>query len=407
MSGGTTVTPDPKDFIPLPAGSDLFRLPGRTAIGLDPKTGETVALDSWHGQRINAAAAFMAPGHMQTLRAAFRTSDNAPRLPFYAYAALGWKRGAFHAAGIRTDMDPRQDLEGLDIPAIEARARKLLASPLAKNRLAKHLTEHCVLRYGCPAARNFVLERYECPLPTSRACNARCVACISEQPCETCVSAPQDRILFTPTPEEIAEIAVRHIAKAPNPVVSFGQGCEGEPLLCADVLREAIRLIRSRTDQGIINLNTNASLPDRIESLFAAGLDSIRISLNSAQRTFYERYFRPAGYSFDAVLESGRVARRMNRWASFNYFIFPGFTDSPDEFSALGTILSDLRPNMIQTRNLNMDPDWYRSSLSLPDDPGFGLRKWLADLGKEFPSLSFGYFNPGRKFMRDHGHVPD
>jgi hypothetical protein len=44
-------------------------------------------------------------------------------------------------------------------------------------------------------------------------------------------------------------------------VVSFGQGCEGDPLMAARVIGPAIRLIREQTLDGTINMNTNASLP--------------------------------------------------------------------------------------------------------------------------------------------------
>ncbi|MCK4423827.1 MAG: hypothetical protein KAV18_07145 [Candidatus Omnitrophica bacterium] len=46
-----------------------------------------------------------------------------------------------------------------------------------------------------------------------------------------------------------------------QPVVSFGQGCEGEPLLVYKTLSQAIKLIRKQTKKGTINLNTNASRP--------------------------------------------------------------------------------------------------------------------------------------------------
>ena len=137
-------------------------------------------------------------------------------------------------------------------------------------------------------------------------CNARCVGCISLQPSEKC-SATQDRIRFVPTPTEIAEVAVPHLQKADRAIVSFGQGCEGEPLLQADTLEKAIVAIRKKTDRGTINLNSNASLPKAIKRLSAAGLDSLRVSLNSAQEHFYSPYYRPNGYAFSDVLESIRV----------------------------------------------------------------------------------------------------
>ena len=62
-----------------------------------------------------------------------------------------------------------------------------------------------------------------------------------------------------------------HLQEAENSIVSFGQGCEGDPILQADVISEAVRKMRRQTDRGTINFNSNASLPDAIDKLVAAG----------------------------------------------------------------------------------------------------------------------------------------
>lgn len=190
-------------------------------------------------------------------------------------------------------------------------------------------------------------------------------------------------------------MAVPHLENAERPIVSFGQGCEGEPLLQAKTLESAIRLIRSKTDRGTINLNSNASLPRSVERLANAGLDSIRVSMNSARPEFHRRYYRPKNFTFEDVLQSIRVMKDNNRFVSLNYFILPGFTDDPDEFEALCRLVEDFRPDLIQLRNLNMDPEWYfkimqSSSLEKP----IGIPKWHESLKKLFPRLRFGYFNP-------------
>jgi MoaA/NifB/PqqE/SkfB family radical SAM enzyme len=256
-----------------------------------------------------------------------------------------------------------------------------------------------VCRYGCPAARNFVLGRWECPLPTSPACNSTCLGCISKQPPASSVRASQDRILFIPEAGEIAEIGIFHLKNAPDPVVSFGQGCEGEPLLAGDRIEGAIRRIRMHTDRGVINLNTNGSKPGVVERLCKAGLDSIRVSLNSAQEIFYNRYYKPRDYSFSDIIKTLQIIREHGKWASINYFIFPGFTDSRREMDALFSFINDTGLNMIQTRNLNIDPEWYirEMELTIPStrpEENAGLLHWLAAVKKEFPRIRTGYFNP-------------
>jgi pyruvate-formate lyase-activating enzyme len=220
------------------------------------------------------------------------------------------------------------------------------------------------------------------------------VGCISLQS-SGCCPATQERINFTPNVAEITGIAVPHLKQAKRPVVSFGQGCEGEPLLQAATLAKAIRSIRSETDSGTINCNSNSSLPDKVELLAEAGLDSLRVSLNSARNDFHSHYYRPVNFSLADVLQSIDVMKRAGRFVSLNYFILPGFTDDPDEFSALCNLIENHRPDLIQLRNLNMDPDWYLETINhRSESPPMGILNWLAELKKLFPGLRFGYFNP-------------
>jgi hypothetical protein len=100
-------------------------------------------------------------------------------------------------------------------------------------------------------------------------------------------------------------------------------------------------------------------------------------------------------------VESLRVARRHHAWASANVFAFPGFTDQPAEVDALSGLIRATGLNMVQTRNLNMDPDWYVSELGLTEDePGLGMREWVLRLRSAAPWLKVGYYNPPRRGMR-------
>jgi sulfatase maturation enzyme AslB (radical SAM superfamily) len=220
-------------------------------------------------------------------------------LPLFAYTAVGWHRGKFYTTALRIDPDIRQDIEQFNQNKVISNTKRFLKK-YPQNRLVKHLV-HCATVYFCPAARNYFLERWEAPLPTSPTCNSRCKGCISYQPKDSGFCSTQNRITFIPTPEEIAEIAIDHIAKAPNPIVSFGQGCEGEPLMVADVIAEAIRLIRKKTTHGIINLNTNGSKPEKIQKLIDAGL-TCSISMNSFLPDRYTWYYSPVNYTYDDVL---------------------------------------------------------------------------------------------------------
>jgi pyruvate-formate lyase-activating enzyme len=420
VSGGSPVVPQPQEYIELPYGSNLFMLPDRLPIGFDPRRRRFVTVREHRGEPVFAVAAFMAPAYLQLYRSACRRLPHASRLSLYSYTAVGWRDGRFLVAGMRIDPDRRQDLRHVDLPRIERRARQVLRR-FPGNRLARHLVDNCVFRYGCPAARNFVMERWECPVPTSPVCNSRCLGCISRQPGDSGVCASQDRIGFVPSVGEVVELTVPHLEKAPRPVISFGQGCEGEPLMVGDLIEEAIREIRRRTPRGIININTNASRPEVIERLCRAGLDSIRVSVNSAREPYYTRYYRPQGYSFRQVLDSMKIVRGHGGWISINYLIFPGFTDDPREVAALEELIDEVKLNMIQTRNLNIDPDWYIEDLDLAEglrpavEPGapdgepvprgaeapLGIRRWVDHLRHRYPWLKLGYFNPPREDMKE------
>ncbi len=396
MSNGSFFRPDIRDLIPIPKGSELFILPGRQPVGCDPVSQEPLLVrdNPYHtGDPVLAVAAFMAPAHTAIFSSAYQTADkSAGVLPLFAYTAVGWHKGQFWVAAFRSDSDRRQDFSQFNQALITKKTQKKLAR-YKNNRLVQHLGK-CCLTYVCPAARNYFLERWEAPLPSSPTCNARCMGCISLQ-ASGCCRSTQDRIGFVPTPAEIEEVAVPHLSKASKAIVSFGQGCEGEPLLQAKTLERAIRRIRKQTQRGTINLNSNSSLPDAVSRLAHAGLDSLRVSLNSAQRQFYDRYYRPVNYDFEDVLESIKVMKSQGKYVSLNYFVLPGVTDSEAEYLALCNLLANCKPDLIQLRNLNMDPEWYLSTLHHPqNEKRIGIRAWLRRLKKEFPKLSFGYYNP-------------
>lgn len=395
MAAGRYQRPDLEDLIPLPKGSELFVLPGRLPIGCDPASGEPLLLDDnpfTPGKPVQAVAAFMAPAHTAIFTAAFQSANTSSPLPLFAYTAVGWYDGRFWVPAFRSDPDIRQDADQYSQKGVEKRTRAKLKNT-RDNRLIQHLGK-CCLTYGCPAARNYFLDRWEAPLPTSPQCNARCVGCISLQESGCCPST-QDRIGFVPTAQEISSMAIPHLQNASRAIVSFGQGCEGEPLLQAATILEAIRLIRKSTSRGTINLNTNASLPASVARLAEAGLDSIRVSCNSVQEKYYTRYYRPNGYRFDDVKDSIREMKKAGRFVSLNYFILPGFTDSVPEFDQLCLFIEELAPDFIQLRNLNMDPEWYLRVLEFPQNiERLGMRRWLSGLKHRFPALNFGYFNP-------------
>jgi pyruvate-formate lyase-activating enzyme len=380
---------DPSDWIELPEGGNLYELPGRRGIGLDVETGEMRLCDKgW------AVAAFIPPAHTGLYIAAYETEAEAPTLPLFCYTAAGWLDNKTYVPAVRIEQDIRQECAGYDDEKIATGTEKLLAD-YPHNRLVKHLMENCCMTYTCPAARNFSLSRWECPVPTSPACNANCIGCISFQPSDETIVSTQDRLTFKPTAEEIVEFTVPHLNNAPFPIISFGQGCEGEPLLMWETIRESIIEIRKHTSKGSININTNGSKPDAVKALCEVGLNSIRVSTNSARKHIYEPYYRPNNYQFEDIIESLKVMRSYGGWTSINYFVFPGMTDSVEEYEALRKLIIDTDLSMIQWRNFNIDPDWYMGKIGVNETGEMlGVKQLMSLIAEEFPKVKFGYFNP-------------
>jgi molybdenum cofactor biosynthesis enzyme MoaA len=224
------------------------------------------------------------------------------------------------------------------------------------------------------------------------------LGCISLQS-DQGIACSQERIAFLPTPDEIANVALVHIHRVKHAVVSFGQGCEGDPLMVADNIARAIKKIRAVTDQGTINMNTNGSLPDKIEMLLDVGLNSLRISMNSVRESCYEAYFRPKGFCFADVVAGIDVALAHNAHVAINYLNCPGFTDTEKESEALMSFLEDHPIDMIQWRNLNFDPLRYLQIMNKTANHGMplGVKRLLDTIIKKCPHLRHGYFNPPKE----------
>ena len=399
MAGSTLVPLTLDDTMNMPFGSELMLLPERRPVVYNIRQHQMEELKEnpfSPGEPVFPVAAFNSPGYMISYVSAYEKNESAGFLPLFSYGAVGWHKGRFRSAVILVDREKRQDLR-LMKPEDVIDGIKSIQKEMPNNRLETHL-EKCAVEYCCPAAKNFFLGRYEAPLPTSPRCNARCFGCLSLQK-NSKIPHSQDRIAFKPTSEEIAEVALFHIKRVKRSVVSFGQGCEGEPLLAADVIEPAIKILRSQTKNGTINMNTNGSRPDILTNLLDAGLDSVRISMNSPRKPCYDAYFRPKGYAFNDVIKSIETALKKKKFVSVNYLNSPGFTDTPEEFNALAQLISAYPIHMIQWRNLNFDPKKYWEIMSAVVKPGkpMGMHRIILQIKKSFPNVKHGYFNPPKE----------
>lgn len=370
----------PEDLIKLPDSADLMFLPQRQAIGF--KRGEFIPLKG------RAVSAILPQGYTRTHLPAFKKNSRAKILPLYGYTAVVLYKNELYAAAIYTDENFKWEPQNYNTKNLKNLIRRVKNS-LPNNRIVAQVAK-CSLEWHCLTAQNLFYGRWECGVPTSPVCNANCLGCISLQAAECCPS-PQSRINFKPTVEEIADVGIYHLSHAEEGIISFGQGCEGEPSLQAENISVAIKKIREKTARGQININTNAGNTFGIKKIVDAGLNSMRVSIISANDENYQKYYR-AGYKLDAVKDSIRYALDKNVHVSLNMLYMPGFNDRESEFAAWKDFLADLPVQMIQLRNLNYDPDEFFKTM--PNDDNFlGTKKFLRELKKNFPQLQIGNFS--------------
>jgi pyruvate-formate lyase-activating enzyme len=395
MNGTVPTLPESVELIPLPEDSRLFTMPAMPPIAWDPRKKAFITVDvlkeGKRRQPIQAVSAFMAPGYLRTLLPACDYSRKSTLLPLWSYTAVGWdeERDCFVVAATKVDNNSNWNPVNYDDRTLDPLVRQMLKQ-MPDNRLLEQLAR-CAVDYHCFAAKNLFYRRWEAPLPTSPVCNSACLGCISLQESDCCPSN-HDRISFVPTPEELCEIALPHLEQAEQAIVSYGQGCEGDPILQADTIAEATRRMKKGTSRGTINFNSNGSLPDRISLLCDAGMDSFRFSTNSVREDLYNRYYRPKGYAFADVVRSVNTAREAGRFTMINYLVSPGVSDAPEEVEALLKFVAETGIDMIQMRNLSIDPDYYNREMGL-HGKGIGMYRLLQRLKKEFPRLQFGYYN--------------
>jgi len=363
------------ELIPAPRGTVKMLLPQRrplTTIG--PIGGR------------NAIAVALPAGYTRLLLPAYAPERSAPALPLFGYTFACSVDDRLHVAAMRTDesedWQPRAFAEGELEERIAARQTR---DP--RNGVLDQVAL-CAREYGCFTAQNVFLERGEAALPVSPKCNARCIGCISEQGPESGVPSPQVRIADEMAARELARVGIFHLERVEDGIVSFGQGCEGEPLLRSIAIARATAAIRERCANGTINLNTNGSLPAALQRCVEAGLDAVRISLNSFRPRIYAAYYRPLGYGLEDVFESIRLAISGGLRVSLNLLTHPGVTDDEDEVAAAKAFLRESPVAMVQTRTLNIDPASYFAAVGRPAVP-IGMRHAIERIRRLTPVGNF------------------
>ncbi|MGG4221526.1 radical SAM protein [Paenibacillus jamilae] len=373
------------ELIPLPEGATLVGLPSTRPVGMNPETGEMVSLPG----DVQAVGALLPQGFTRLCLPGYVKTDKEYKLPLFGYSAVVWKDGAFYVTAEQSDSPSKWNPENCDRNQVKLGVQRM-TEQYPENRLYQHLS-NCALGYECLTSSNTFLNRWEGGVPVSYSCNAGCFGCISEQPDDSGFVSPQTRMNFRPRVEEIVEVMLEHL-KTPESIISFGQGCEGEPSTQAKLIIDAIKEVRSVTDMGYININTNAGLNDHIRGIVDAGLDLMRVSTISALDDHYNAYYKPRGYTLANVEKSLRYASEQGVYTSINYLIFPGVTDREEEIEAMIEFAKRTKLKLIQMRNLNIDPESYLELIPPAQGEILGMKQMLEIYREELPDVVIGSY---------------
>ncbi len=387
-SGNQIVEPLEEEMIPMPDGATFILIPERTPIV--SKFNSFIRYPFPENQQVGV---ILPQGYTRTLLPAFtKEEEQAKPLPLFGYTMVAHRDGQFYVAAVKTDEDATWNPEHYNTDDLPKKINAL-KNRFPKNKLVKHLS-NCAIHYSCFTAQNIFYRRWEGGIPVSPACNADCLGCISMQSSECC-PAPQQRITFVPEVNEMVELMVYHL-QSDDAIISYGQGCEGEPSLQSERIAESITLTREQTQKGTINANTNAGYTKGIKKMIDAGIDSLRVSLNSMVAKNYEAYYKPNGYTLDQVSESLLYADQKGCYTYLNLLLFPGVNDTHQEAEALIDFVRKNKVKEIQFRNLNIDPDYYTNTMDADAEP-LGITTLIAIINQELPEVKIGNYSKPRQ----------
>ncbi|HQU71112.1 MAG: hypothetical protein KDI06_17195 [Calditrichaeota bacterium] len=193
---------------------------------------------------------------------------------------------------------------------------------------------------------------------------------------------------LTDARERSIDRAVSHLNNAANGAVRFVT----ENRSHAGQITEIVAAIREQTSEGIIQIDSNAGNADIARQWCAAGADRLRVRINSAQESFYNRYFAELGYTFPDLIQTLEGIAAAHKETEIAYLVFPGLTDHPDELSAITELVGTINPNRVVLENMAIDPDWYMDELRLFHLPRtqLGIPEWVQNIRQKLKKVFIG-----------------
>ena len=344
--------------IPLPPDAQLIPLADRAAIGID-RRGQPRPL----GAARWALGAVLGPGYLRThLPACAAAPDSAPLEPL-TYAAVAADRAGEIVVGAVAMGAPAQGTVSGRVTDDDLASRitdRLRSEP--SNRLLRQLVR-CAREYECQAARNAFLGRGECALPLGAPSNDDARSSVALRRRDD--RAPTEPTAMLATAADAAAVANAHF-RAGGTSVSFGQACEGDPLLLVRTVAAAAALI-ARPGGTEIVLRTNASSAAALARAADAGIDRVVVALASAHGPTYELVHAPSGHRWTDVRASLRDAATRKLALTIELLTLPGLTDREAEARELIALLGEL-PAGTALLPVDLAADPYALLARLPKD---------------------------------------
>jgi pyruvate-formate lyase-activating enzyme len=93
------------------------------------------------------------------------------------------------------------------------------------------------------------------------------------------------------------------------------------------------------------------------------------------------------------VVESIKFAKSKGVFVSLNLLVYPGLTDGLDEVELLVRYLKETGIDMIQLRNLNIDPDFVEQKIPPALKEPLGIEGMIRYIEEQVPGIIIGNFS--------------
>lgn len=393
-SAGFNFVPYEIELVELPKEANLYLMQNTVPVAYNQ---DTTNMEDFPGGA--AVAAILPQPYLRLFLPAYTCAEG-EQLPPMAYTAIGWLEEKFVTPALQMDKLRPVNVNSTETALAKAAEAK---EKFPKNKLIPFL-EECISQNACSMAADIFTGGYECAIPVSMA---HCTEPVIPSAALATGCSGLRKLNFTPSSRDIIEVAMFYADQTKKPLITFGSACEGDPVMVAETVAKAIKVIKKNRPDATVSYIGCAGFPDKMKMLYEAGLDSVRLTVNSVNPSTYERFYRPKGFTFDGIYKSIELAHRAGVFVSLGLETLPGLNDRESETQALMDFIEAFKIDLIQMSNLDGDPNAIFQLYNFKFEEIHGIKNMLKLLKKRFKSLKFGYYNRNKDdFNIDFG-FPD